>query len=595
MHTPQDAQRQKMLEEKLKTHIQREFNLGEKVIALLKQKTELESSLREHQDAQGKLEKELELMVQSKEDVEEKFLLAQTELQERRNKLRTRTRIIVEDEEQSRTTLKQLQQKIRALQTRLNAADVQKIEEKKHLVLHLQKLRKKEALQRQKLREISQQRDSTEKRLRAVVKKYKQLASIHHHEKKQHEELLESLYKEQINREARIELLRDEKQINEEDLLKEVQSLKHAKTELEDKLKHLEQQAPSSSWELDADLLQVIEKQNQHIQELQDNAHKRSTMLRAENETLRQEMEEMLNSQEKAKWENRMLETSLKDLQKNLAEYIQLKNKFEEVQEEKERFEQLFQRRLQFIEQHTAEQQPAQEMLVDADVHDLQEKQESPEEPLWKTPPQKPRQEPQKSSPSFLKRWFSRNSRVMEWLHMTKPKIMAAFLVIVVVALSTEIYRQIPWRSMRSLAVSEPKKAVVLNNRPEKFSKIERVKHPEAFMPEKQKASTRRPHAASKAPEKQSTTKVTAVRTPVAKSPPRVQHPPKISVVKKKRQPKPPEKTPPKRLTPSKRPKLSDTIVVRLQTDRAKRFLSQEPTPFPTVENNSILRRHQQR
>ncbi len=43
----------------------------------------------------------------------------------------------------------------------------------------------------------------------------------------------------------------------------------------------------------------------------------------------------MLDSQEKMKWENQMLETSLKGLQTDLAEYMQLQKRFEEVQREK--------------------------------------------------------------------------------------------------------------------------------------------------------------------------------------------------------------------------------------------------------------------
>ena len=54
MATPQNvltAERQKMLEEKLKVHIQREYDLGEKVIGLLKQKKQLEETLQEQQTA----------------------------------------------------------------------------------------------------------------------------------------------------------------------------------------------------------------------------------------------------------------------------------------------------------------------------------------------------------------------------------------------------------------------------------------------------------------------------------------------------------------------------------------------------------------
>ncbi|PIE35619.1 hypothetical protein CSA56_03440 [candidate division KSB3 bacterium] len=588
MHTPQDAQKQKLLEEKLKTHIQREFNLGEKVIALLKQKKELESNLREHQNAQGKLEEELERMVQSKEEVETKFLQTQKALQERQRKLKTRSRIIVGDEEQSRETLKQLQRKIHELQTELDTGDSQQSEEKKRLMLNIRKLRKKEVLQRQKLRKIVQQRDSIENRLRSVVKKYKHLAGAYHNQKKQHEKLLETLYKEQINREARIELLQDEKQLNEESLLKEIESLKQAKSELEEKLERVEQKVPATSWALDADLLQVIEKQNQYIQELKDKAHQRSTMLRVENDTLRQEMEEMSNSQEKAKWENKMLESSLKDLQEDLAEYIQLKNKFEEVQEEKERFEQLFRRRLQFIENHDVEEQKsARDITVTPDeaLDNVQDRQEAQDGPVWQVSQQEEPLENPQGSVSFLNRWFSRNNRFLGWLNMAKPKILLAVFVLIVIVLSVEIYQQIPWRYMRTNSVSEPEEATL--DAPEEFSKIEALENGKNVVAGQEGASDRQQHVALEHSDKQPVPK-----TPVVKVTPRVQHVQQSSdgpVSKKK---DPPQSS--SRNIPQEHVKTPDAILVQLQAERVQDYFSQTDTPFPTVENNSILRRHQQ-
>ena len=119
--------------------------------------------------------------------------------------------------------------------------------------------------------------------------------------------------------------------------LQEVSELKISKTQLEDQLSRMKQQAALVSKEQEADLLRVIEKQQVYIEEFREKAHQRSTILRTENETLRKEMEFMLDSQEKMKWENQMLETSLKGLQADLTEYIQLQKRFEEVQKEKDK------------------------------------------------------------------------------------------------------------------------------------------------------------------------------------------------------------------------------------------------------------------
>jgi len=453
MHTsqdPQDYQREKMLKEKLKTHIQREFNLGEKVISLLKQKKQLEESLQDQRNAQTALEKELEKINKGKKSIEQKFLQAQQELQEKQQKLKTRSRIIIEDEENSRETLEQLRQKIGVLQGQLDVVDAKKVEEKKRLIRNIQKLRQKEKLQSQKLQKISHQRDTVESRLHSAVKKYKHLATVYHRDKKQHEQQLETLYQEQFNREARIELLRDEKHINEENLLKEIESLKQAKTELEGKLEHLQQQASPDSWAVDSDLLQVIEKQNQYIQELKEKARKRSAILKEENETLRKEMETIADTQEKVKWENQMLESSLKDLQADLAEYLQLRDKFEAVQQEKENFEKLFQRRLQFLEHYEEEGQTSQSSQSDS-TERIVEEQTDRDESFQNG-------EDLGDQKSFLKKIFPKKHRLMGWLSMSKPKLLTAFLVLLMVALSIQIYRLIPWRYLRPVRVSETEK-----------------------------------------------------------------------------------------------------------------------------------------
>ena len=582
MHNPQDSQdiqKQKILEKKLKTHIQREFSLGEKVISLLKQKKQLEESLVEQQEAQTKLENDLEVMLKSKKTVERKFLQTQKTLQEKQHKLKTRSRIIIEDEENSRETLERLHQKIEILQGQLNTVDTQKIEEKKRLIQNLQKLRQKEKFQRQKLQKIVEQRDTTEKRLRSVVKKYKQLSRKYHHGKNQHEQQLETLYKEQINREARIELLRDEKHINEENLLKEIESLKQAKAELEEKLKQVEKQDSSTSWAFDSDLVQVIEKQNQYIQELKEKARKRSTILKTENETLRKEMESMLNDQEKAKWENQMLESSLKGLQTDLAEYMQLKNKFEEVQKEKEDFEKLFQRRLQFFDDRDSETHPTQVISAESPSEELIKQKEGTQE-LQKT-----RRE--KTDKHFFKRLFPTKNRLMEWLNISKPRLLNAFLVILVIAIAIAIYHLIPWRYMWPMKVSRTQEAIL---EPLELPVVNTWESEGTLSPERQPVKKSQP---AKSP------RLLAAKPPT-KQPEKTSLPPKVPVAKSSSREKrtklasqiPPAPPPAKKLKGGS--VRAGNIVVQLSPTQAKRFLSQEKDPFPTIENNSILRRHHQ-
>ena len=580
MNTPQHSQdelKQKVLEDKLKTHIQREFTLGEKVISLLKQKKELEKSLREQQCAQQKLEEELHTLGQSKQHVERKYHESEKALQERQSRLKTRSRIIIEDEEQSRENLEHLQSTIQELQRQLKTVDAQKIEEKKLLVQKLRKLRHREKLQQQKLGKIVQQRDMVERRLRSVVKKYKQLSSAYHKEKKQHETQLEQVHKEQVNREARIELLRDEKHLNEESLLKEVESLKQAKAELEAKLARVEQKNPGTSWALDADLLQVIEKQNQYIQELKDKAHQRSTFLRGENDSLREEMEALSTSQEKVKWENQMLESSLKDLQADLAEYIQLKHKFDEVQKEKEDFEQLFQRRLRFFEdRETGEDNGAG----------------TPEEPIGthEAASEDPGQEldaSQKAALPFFKRVLPTKSRLIDWLNVSKPKLFLAVVALLIIVLTVQLFRLIPWRYIHPLRISETVEPVELPQTPEldaldlegrrrppepQSSKVRRIAELSAS------AATRRngPVASVEAPVKESSSQEQpATAAPIAKQAPRIssrKHPFKSLAQ--------PIKTRPTH------------ILVQLTSLYPSNVPLQSQTPFPTIENNSILRRH---
>lgn len=446
MATPQNvltAERQKMLEEKLKVHIQREYDLGEKVIGLLKQKKQLEETLQEQQTAHAKLEGELAEIAAQKNEAEQNFSDAQKSLHEQQRTLKSRSRLIQQDEEQSRGTLEQLHRQIDALREELQSMDSQKQTEQAQLAEKIIRLQRKEQAQQQKLHQLVTHRDEVEKRLAFVVKKYKRLALLQKQQKKQHEQQLESLYQEQIHREARIELLRDEQKVNEEALLKEIETLKEEKAALQAKLGQQDESGAPTTWANDENLLQVIERQNQYIQELKDKAHQRSVMLREENDALRKEMDDLASSQDKVKWENHLLETSLKDLQSDLTEYMNLKQKFDAVQREKENFEKTFQRRLRLFE----EQQEAAPVKVAREL------------------PAATEIIPAAERPGTFRHWLRRG--LFSWMNMGNPRLLNAVLFALAMFLAFWIYQMIPWRYMQigkpTAARQEQAKRVILD------------------------------------------------------------------------------------------------------------------------------------
>ena len=446
MATPQNvltAERQKMLEEKLKVHIQREYDLGEKVIGLLKQKKQLEETLQEQQTAHAKLEGELAEIAAQKNEAEQNFSDAQKSLHEQQRTLKSRSRLIQQDEEQSRGTLEQLHRQIDALREELQSMDSQKQTEQAQLAEKIIRLQRKEQAQQQKLHQLVTHRDEVEKRLAFVVKKYKRLALLQKQQKKQHEQQLESLYQEQIHREARIELLRDEQKVNEEALLKEIETLKEEKAALQAKLGQQDESSAPTTWANDENLLQVIERQNQYIQELKDKAHQRSVMLREENDALRKEMDDLASSQDKVKWENHLLETSLKDLQSDLTEYMNLKQKFDAVQREKENFEKMFQRRLHLFE----EQQEAAPMKVAREL------------------PAATEIIPAAERPGTFRHWLRHG--LFSWLNMGNPRLLNAVMFALAIFLAFWIYQMIPWRYMQigkpTAARQEQAKRVILD------------------------------------------------------------------------------------------------------------------------------------
>ena len=575
--TPQNTQaidRQKRLEEKLKVHIQREYDLGEKVISLLKQKKQLEERLHEQQQAQGQLEQQLAELSTVKQDVEQQFLETQTTLHAQQRTLKTRSRMILKEEEHSREQLDALHRQIAELQGELLALGTQKGEEQEELGKRIAQLQRKEQAQQQKLRKIVEQRDEVEKRLHLIIKKYNRLAGAYKQEKKAHEEQLDALNQEQINREARIELLRDEQKLNEETLLKEIEALREEKSELEAKLQQQEQENPTPAWAHDENLLQVIERQNRYIQELKDNAHQRSTMLRAENDTLRVEMEELASAQEKVKWENQMLENSLKDLQSDLAEYMSLKQKFDEVQRKKEKFEKTFQRRLRlFEEQPDAERDEIATFQSDEKTEVIHED----------APP---------TTTFFGRIWqrlFHGRHSCFSWMNMANPKLLNVVLIVIAILLMLSIVRLIPWEYMHI------GKQTTRSAETDQSLNQEMAEMPEALdaaTPQPPNDASAKVRAKPAAAPSRKVTQIEPVITPLSVKTPA----PKLTASPTAKPTPAAVKTPGKKNAAERR----KARVPLRQPPRIEVFLSRQDAQqafsssiaFPTIHNNSILRRH---
>ena len=577
-HTPQhsrDDQKKHALEAKLRDHIQREFSLGEKVISLLKQKKELEAHLQQQQQQRDLLEKNLEEILKGKEAFEQKFLAIQQELQEQQQRLRSRSHLILENEENSRHTLKDLRQKIALLEKQLGAVDQQKVETQKRLLRQIQQLRQKEREQSQQLHKTSRQRDVIEKRLHELAQNYHRLSQSYQHEKQEHERQLDLLFQEQVRQESQVEQLLEQYKQNEEKLQQEITELKISKTQLEDQLAHMKQQAALVSKEQEADLLRVIEKQQLYIEEFREKAHQRSTILRTENETLRKEMEAMLDSQEKMKWENQMLETSLKGLQADLSEYIQLQKRFEEVQREKETFEEKFHRKIQFL------QEPREEPEQASGAQEPLEKQS-------KLPLEEQRQNGRKSKKRAPSGEENRSfkSKLLQWFSFSHDKLLNTVMVIIALILAIQILCLIPWQYFGLSSHSRPQQVKItpqaelspLDAQPGRsgiFAPLEtEADKPEPIptVPDKRQTSSSKPSGEEKAGE-DSTLCLPSITSEKTRSP---DTPPT---------PHPPEQTSFTRPRPT-------NIVVKLLPDQIHRFPPQTPMPLPTSENNSILRRY---
>ncbi len=568
----QGNDKRQALEEKLKSHIQREFCLGEKVISLLKQKKQLETGLQEQLQAHKSLKKDIEAMAESKQSLEQKFLSAQKKIQTQQNALRKRSRRIVEREENSRETLDQLRQKIHMLKGQLETVDKQKVTEQTRLLREIQNLRQKEVDLSQQRQQISHQRDSVEKQLGNTTENFQKLLREHQDQKRHYERQMKSLVNKQLKLESMIELVVGEQNINEDRLRQEIQSLEISKAQLEKKLTDLEQKNVQSSWDLDANLLRVIEKQERFIRELKGKAHKRSAILRSENKELKETIEEMSSSQEKARWENQMLESSLKGLQTDLAEYLQVKRKFEDAQREKEHVEEIFQRKLKFLESHT--------------IEDDEQQEESKKKPSsLKKRSEKGRSKNDQITPSdeHARSYSpSKKSRLLNWMNMSSGIILNIASIVIVVGVSVAIYYLIPWEYVRPQASSLPKQLILERSEEipdingfedgELFADIEDTEHKVISIPRIQEETSplsekNQPGKFSKKSQnsEEELLSKTAEWSETSKTPETAHH-------NSQRQ--------------------AANITVQLSPDHVNRFSSKYPEPLPTIENNSILRRH---
>lgn len=586
----QKPTRSRMLEEKLKTHVQREFTLGEKVIALLKEKQQLEADLQEQLTARHTLEKNLEDTVQSKEVYERKFTEAQKALKEQRELLRHRSQRIVESEESSQEQLNLLQLKIRVMEEQMDALDKQKVEEHVRLSRDMQELRQKEQQRQQELQQLAQQKELVEHQLRETMRKFRRLSSAHHGDQQQYEQRIQTLLGTQIESEAQIKQLQEEQRRNEHKLRQEIESLKISNAQLEEQLKRLNsekaqvgstKQLTNLRQDIDADLLKVIEKQDHFIRDLKDKAHQRSTLLRSENEVLRQEMEKISSAQEKFKWENQMLETTLKGLQQDLVEYLQLKNTFEEVQKEKERFETIFQRKLQIFEHRVENRKMPTEQS--ADTHHREKVRISVHEPVTASnEDQGSEEKPDKKKSSFLQNLFSRKR--------TRTTLVNVISLLFVVVLAVVVYKLFPWEYVRMAAPTPVKSAA--SETPKRVPEIQVAEN--ADLPLKVEGNP--PVKVESVPSiaLENTPETFAQHQPPAKSPPVKR---KVKALPRKNAP-PVQPPVPKITAPPIVPKTESRIIkkrpadilVQLSDTQAISAFYPPIQPLPTIENNIVLR-----
>lgn len=292
---PTEQSSQQLLEEKLKLHIQREFDLGEKVITLLKQKKELESSLQAQLSAKDEMEQQLAEALANRQSIEQKYAKIQQDLRAQQKSLRQRSRRFAATQEGSQEDLEALREEIRRLKQQLEILDIQKVEEHVRLSNTIEERSRQERQLKQELQKISFQKELAEEELDTIAQQFQKLSDVQEQEQAKHEKEIERLQRKQAQAEIQIAHVLDEQKQIERKLRQEIETLQYSKAELEEKLAHL-QPSQNETQEIGVELLQVIEQKEQEIRELQEKAHQRSAILRAENETLRQEMETFLNA-----------------------------------------------------------------------------------------------------------------------------------------------------------------------------------------------------------------------------------------------------------------------------------------------------------
>lgn len=552
-HTPQQPQepnKRQVLEDKLKLHITREFNLGEKVITLLKQNKELETGLQQQLTAKAELEQRLQEMETSKQKLEQQFRQTQQDLRKQQKTLRRRSRRIVETEEGSREDLHTLRLKIGHLKAQLDLLDTQKVEEHVQLTNTIKELTEKESLLKQELQKIAYQKEVVEEDLQHAVQKLHSFSKTHSDQHKQYEKQIESLHHERAALETRIGQLMKDKQQNERVLEQEIASLKMSNAQLEQKVASLSQQQIETPPDFDANLLQVIEKQDHFIRELKDRAHQRSAMLRAENELLRKEFENMATSQKQILEEKETLESSLQGLQSDLAEYIHLQNKVDEVQREKAHFEATFRKKLGLVDASPPE--PAREDRGAAQAAPAEARQRQ------RRAPQEARTEASEQTGTILRSYsINMYDLLREVWNTPYTRFLLAGFVAILIALGIIAY-MLTFPGSPSV-----KQSGRLQTQGTPYQAPTAVPAQSRRTPQQVQK-----HAQSRAP-------TPAITQPATETPP----------------PRATTAAPPAPHQSSPQPAARD-IVVQLADPQAGRFAPKQHTPFPTIEDNIVLRRH---
>jgi hypothetical protein len=582
----QKQQQQQVLKEKLKVHIKHELDLGEKVISLLKQKKALEVNLQEQLNTKEDLEKKLKEAITSKKNLEQEFFQIQQKLREQQKSLRRQSRRIAETEEGSKEDLKTLSQELARLKQQFEILDQQKVEEHTQLSNKIKALSDKESYLKQELQTIAAQKKVAEEELLNAIRKLQELSLFHNSQKKQYQQQIKAFQQERVDLETRITRSRDERQKNEQKLQQEIESLKISKAQLEEKIAHLEQQSTNDTQDHDTELLQVIEKQDRFIQELKEKAYQRSTLLKAENETLKKKLENILASQEKITWENQMLESSLKGLQQDLVEYIQLKNKFEKAQREKEHFEAAFYKKIKFFEDRYTETPNLQKSPF---IDRPQKEERQAEKTLQVEPETKSgktlQSEDRKKSKLFRASWKGPG-----------PRFVLAATVLISIMLAIAAYTQLP-----SYIVQMHRANVVLELPEDEFD--QNVPGEIELVPGSGNESQNKQYQSMK---ETPTVQTETQREPSGKSSRKIVKNAQVPILSQVEgsqvegsqakgsevEGKQVTGTEKQKKNTLGKPEHPGEIVVQLTGPQDDRFSPAEQRPFPTIENNIVLRRH---